>query len=163
MPQTCTICRHADRQEIDEALLDGRPLRNIAEIFSGIGTSALHRHKQAGHLAEVLVKAKEVEVELMAEPLADRLRSINAETKRILQEAKDSNSPTLQLTAISRIERQIELEAKILVRLDETLKITAGFTPPEPERDIAEELKYLSDDDLRELIRLKRKMQGLDV
>ena len=114
MPRTCSVCKHPARDEIDQALLDAQSLRHIAGRFSGFGTSSLHRHKKAGHLAQSLVKAKEVEVELMGETLFDRLRSINAETARILQEAKATNSPGIQLAAVNRIERQIELEAKIL-------------------------------------------------
>ena len=30
MPRTCTICTHAQRQEIDSALLSGDSLRDIA-------------------------------------------------------------------------------------------------------------------------------------
>ena len=155
--RTCTICGHADRSDIEMALLDGQSLRNVAKRFS-VGTTSLHRHKKAGHVAQSLVKAKEVEVELMGETLFDRLRSINAETTRILQEAK--GSPGLELSAIHRIERQIELEAKILGQLDEkSVKVAIGFnlTPPEPEFDLG----ALTLDELDELERLSMKIRGL--
>src|ERR1044071_5999555 len=41
---TCSICRHPDRGEIDRALLSFSPsLRNIAEQYSA-ATTCLHRH-----------------------------------------------------------------------------------------------------------------------
>jgi DNA-directed RNA polymerase subunit RPC12/RpoP len=51
MPRTCTVCRHEKRQEIDRALLVGRPLRNIAEEF-GTSRMALCRHKAHRPVAE---------------------------------------------------------------------------------------------------------------
>lgn len=54
MPRTCTVCRHRRRQEIDSALLVGRPFRNIAKQF-GTSRMALCRHK--AHLLASLAKA----------------------------------------------------------------------------------------------------------
>ena len=36
VPRTCTICTHADRPAIDQALISGEPYRHIANRF---GTS----------------------------------------------------------------------------------------------------------------------------
>ena len=43
MPRTCTICRHADRRAIDEALGTPEPYRAIARRFS-TSPSAIFRH-----------------------------------------------------------------------------------------------------------------------
>ena len=64
MPQTCTICRHERRNEIDQALLDCESLRNIARR-TGTSTTALHRHKTQ-HIPRSLVLAKETVEELQA-------------------------------------------------------------------------------------------------
>jgi hypothetical protein len=49
MANTCRVCRHADRTNIDMALQRGIPLRRIAGQY-GTTKSGLHRHK--GHALE---------------------------------------------------------------------------------------------------------------
>jgi hypothetical protein len=44
MPQQCTICRHADRGQIDEALAAKTPLRTIAAQW-GVSKTSLLRHR----------------------------------------------------------------------------------------------------------------------
>ncbi len=50
MGRLCTICAHADREEIEAALEAGQPLRGIAAEY-GTSKTALHRHRHV-HLAE---------------------------------------------------------------------------------------------------------------
>ena len=44
MPRTCTVCRHSKRDEIDAALIERRPFRDIARQF-GPSKDALVRHR----------------------------------------------------------------------------------------------------------------------
>jgi len=72
MPQTCAICRHEKRTEIEKALLNEQPLRKIAEQ-TGTSTTALHRHRKE-HIAETLACAKQAADEVNADTLFQRLR-----------------------------------------------------------------------------------------
>lgn len=120
MPQVCSICKHERRPEIDKALLTEQPLRTVAQQFETSAT-ALFRHKR-DHLSAALVKAKqkkEAKEEVQAESLFDRLKSINRETLEILQEARESKNLPVALMAINRIEKQLELEARLLGELDD--------------------------------------------
>jgi hypothetical protein len=55
MPRTCTICTHPERSVIEQQLIAGTPLRDIACQF-GVGRMAVQRH--AGeYLPEHLMKA----------------------------------------------------------------------------------------------------------
>ena len=56
MPRRCTICDHAERAEIDQALVRGATLWEIAGNF-GISKSAVHRHAEA-HIPEALKHAQ---------------------------------------------------------------------------------------------------------
>lgn len=126
MPQVCTICRHARRDEIDRALLDGDSFRNIAQRF-GTSATALFRRKRRD-LPAALVKAKGASEAFRAETLLDRLKALNAETLAILREARDvgTRDNELALKAISRVERQLEFEARLLGELDDAAKIAVG-------------------------------------
>jgi hypothetical protein len=57
MPRTCTVCRHNQREAIEQALLAGEPLRNIAKRY-GTSATALHRHRH-DHLPAALTRANE--------------------------------------------------------------------------------------------------------
>ena len=107
MPRTCTICRHPQKAEIDEALLAGTPFRNIAKRY-GTSSAALVRHKSKD-LPAALVKAKQVSEEVSAESLYDRLHAINRETAMIPLFGRQ----TLLAEASSFWEVYHELEQKI--------------------------------------------------
>jgi hypothetical protein len=114
MPRTCTACSHPERGDIDAALVAGETLRDIARRFR-VGKDVVARHKEA-HLPGLLVKAREVEEIADADTLLSRLRDLNRETSAILKEArtKGSKDNDLALKAIARVEKQIELEARLL-------------------------------------------------
>ena len=60
-----------------------------------------------------LLKAKQAVDELQADTLWERLKSINPETAAILAEARESRNHVIALQAIARVERQVELEARL--------------------------------------------------
>jgi hypothetical protein len=125
MPQICTICRHAKRQEIDTALLAGQAYRTIANRFAA-SPAAVFRHGK-DHLPKALVKAKATAEVVKAETLFERLRSLNRDTADILREARESQNHVIALQAIGRAEKQLELEARLLGELDTQAKISLGI------------------------------------
>lgn len=128
MPQTCTICRHKERDAIDLALLEGQPLRDIARQFN-VSRAALDRHKD--HLPGQLVKAHEAAEIASAGTLLDRLRQLNDETRAILAETREIKNHDLSLKALARLEKQLELEAKLLGELKENETTVHIYASPE--------------------------------
>jgi hypothetical protein len=125
MPQICTICRHEKRDDIDRALLDGESFRNIARRTATSAT-ALCRHKTQ-HIPRSLALAKETAEEIQAGTLFERLRSVGRVTEEILREARGAKNHTIALQAIGRIERQLELEARLLGELDDSARVAIGI------------------------------------
>ena len=124
MPQTCTICRHERRNEIDQALLDCESLRNIARR-TGTSTTALHRHKTQ-HIPTSLALAKETAEEIQAGTLLERLLSLGRVTEEILREARGTKNHVIALQAIGRIERQLEFQARLSGELDDSARVDRG-------------------------------------
>ena len=147
MPRRCTICAHADREEIDAALVAQQPFRTIAERF-GTSKTALVRHKQ-DHLPAHLAKAQQAhEIAhatalenqahiqdkqdiAQADSLLERLLVLSRETLAILQEARegDSKDNALALKAIARAEKQIELQARLLGELQDGTSVNIVVSP----------------------------------
>ena len=111
MPRVCTICTHERRADIDSALLAEEPYRHIATRY-GTSTGALQRHRE--HLPKQLVKAQEQEDISQAIDVVKQLKAINGATLAILKEARADKNGELALKAVDRIQRQLELQAKLL-------------------------------------------------
>jgi hypothetical protein len=122
MGNTCTICKSKHREEIDLALVNGEPLRRIAENF-GMSTSALVRHKGA-HLSEAIMKAKEVQDMMQGDRLVVQMQSLNARTLKILKDAEEKQDGNLALKAISEVRKNMELAAKLEGELGRQRTIT---------------------------------------
>ncbi len=117
MPQTCTVCTSPQRAAIDRALIAEVPLRDIAGQH-GLSKSAVDRHK-AEHLPGHMVKAQAQEDVRTAIDVVKQLKAINAATLAILQDARNTKQHTVALMAIDRVQRQIELQAKLLGELQQ--------------------------------------------
>ena len=111
MPRRCTVCAHPERETIDEHLVDGLPNRRIATRY-GVKEQAIRRHRDT-HLPDRLAKAEAAEA-VAADDLLGRLRALNRETADVLREAKAAKNQDLRLRAITRAEKQLELEARLL-------------------------------------------------
>lgn len=121
MPQSCSICIHPQRTEIEKALVSGEPLREIAgrcPASRPVSRSALHRHKQ-DHLPAHLAKAHEEESIGKAIDVVRQLKAINSACLEVLQKSRADGSHSISLRAVDRIHRQIELQAKLLGELQE--------------------------------------------
>ena len=135
MGRRCSICSHKDRAEIERALVQGEPFRDVAVRF-GTSASSLHRHK-GSHLAPHLAKAYEAGQVTRAAELAQeaetrkardlghaidvaaQLRAINAACLEILQKSRSDGKHSISLGAVDRIHRQLELQARLLGELQE--------------------------------------------
>ncbi len=118
MPRTCTVCRHEARDEVDRALVSGESTRSIAGRYGSLSREAIKRHGE-NHLPETLTKAAEQEDVREALDVVKQLKAINGASLSILREARKEGDPGTALKAVDRIQKQIELQAKLLGELDE--------------------------------------------
>ena len=86
MPRTCTVCTHAEREAIDQALVSGEPYRHIA-AQTGTSTAALQRHKN-DHIPATLAKATEAHEVAHADDLLGRVRWLCGRAEGFLKEAE---------------------------------------------------------------------------
>ncbi len=122
MPRTCTICIHPKRAEIELSVTNGAAFRTIAKQHD-IGYVSIQRH-MAEHIKQAAKEQQAKRNEAKALDVLAQLRAINATTLRILHETQ-ANPKTygLALQAIDRVQKQIELQAKLLGDLDTNINI----------------------------------------
>jgi hypothetical protein len=115
------ICTYPERAKIESALVSGTPYRVIASQF-GVGNNSVQRHADE-HVKAEIAEHKEVRDEAQALDVVKQLRTINHYALTVMSEARSSGNPELLLKAIDRVQRQIELQAKLLGDLDERPQI----------------------------------------
>ena len=111
MPARCTICHHAERDVIEESLISGASMRDIAGRFE-LAKSSLSRH-MASHLpADAIEESAAREVQ-RAETLRDRLEDLYGRAERILDEAEAAGRPNVALAGIKELRGILEFASKI--------------------------------------------------
>ena len=126
MPPTCTVCRLPNRQEAEEAILAGEPLRTIAERF-GTSPQSLLRHRDA-HLPAKLVKAEEAREVARASAAAAKLVGIEADARRLGQKAEKDGDPRTALMAVRELVRLVELAARISGELQQGANVQVNLS-----------------------------------
>ena len=111
MPRACTVCSHPMREHIEEDLIRGAPLRNIAEQY-GLSVTALHRHK-GSHLPELLLKAREEEEAELAESIYEQVEALQRRTLAILERAEREGDLKTALQAVRELRGILALAYRI--------------------------------------------------
>ena len=127
MPRTCTICSHPERAQIDAAFVSGTPYRSIAKQF-GCSDAAMYRHTSE-HIAQAIKETKQAQEEAQALDVVKQLKEINRVTLEIMKESRSDKKNGMALFAIDRLQKQLELQAKLLGDIDDSPKVTIWMAP----------------------------------
>ncbi len=131
MPRRCTICDHAQRAEIDQALVRGATLWEIAGNF-GISKSAVHRHAES-HIPEVLKHALRAEEAAHGDALLGQVLDLRDRALGVLDKAESAEDHRTALAAIREARATVELLAKLVGELDErpVINVATFYASPE--------------------------------
>ncbi|MGO9666406.1 MAG: hypothetical protein ACLP66_24285 [Polyangia bacterium] len=110
MPRTCTICKHSNRHEIDQALVSGCSFRDVARQYE-TSPSAVHRHRS--HILPAVAEAKQATDDAHADSLRDQLHGLVATAHRIGQAAEAKHDLKTALAAVRELTRLVELTARM--------------------------------------------------
>jgi hypothetical protein len=126
MPR-CTICSHAEREAIEQALLAGQPFRAVAVCF-GTSATALFRHKQ-DHLPVALLSAQGAAEIAHGDNLLEQVRTLQSKTHAILARAEAAGQLTVALQAVREARGCLELLAKLLGELSQGTTVNILLAP----------------------------------
>ena len=110
MDQRCTVCTHASRPEIDQALMDGLPLRPLAARY-GLSSSALSRHLK--HLRQALAAHNDREHQAQQAAILDELDLQKVRLNRLFRKSEDLHSLHVSLGCIQETIRLLALQERI--------------------------------------------------
>ena len=115
MPRTCLACASPQREEIDKALVEGVPLRNIAERVP-ISPQSLLRHKQ--HVSQVMVEASERREERLGDNLLDEMRRVLSKAWELLGRAESEGDHRASIVALREVRECLESLGEMLAKAD---------------------------------------------
>ena len=141
MPRTCTVCRHPQRADIEAAIVQGVPLRNIAE-HRKLSIAALSRHT-SGCMGEALSKAIDAELVAWGASTDERIRVWVDEARTNLQLARDNGDAAAANGAINVILKALALSAKLRGEIKEgpTVHIDARTVQTMSDRELLESVE----------------------
>jgi len=99
--RVCTVCRHAERGAIDEALVGGTPFRNVAERHS-LSVASLFRHRKE-HIAAALVKVEAVRQEAEGLSLFGKVKALEVDAHRLKRLAEEDHDYRAALVAVDKL------------------------------------------------------------
>jgi hypothetical protein len=86
VPQTCTICRHPQRLKIEQALVSGTPLRDIAGRY-GTTKTVVARHRT--HIAATIARHTQARDLARTGTLLDDVRTGEGRAERLYGQAEE--------------------------------------------------------------------------
>lgn len=116
MTARCTVCAHEQRKAIDEALVLGRSLRDVARQY-GPSKDALTRHR--AHISPALQRMVERRQEAGPKAALDRLEDLYTRASRVLDAAEAEGKAALSLSAVRELRGVVETIARVTGELDE--------------------------------------------
>jgi hypothetical protein len=111
MPRTCLACASPERVAIEQALVVGEPLRNIAKRVS-ISPAGLLRHKN--HVAQVIAKAGERHEERLGDNLLDEMRRVQRKAWELLARTESQGDHRASIVALREVRECLELLGEML-------------------------------------------------
>lgn len=129
MPLACRFCESSDREALETALL--RREQTQAEVAKALGVTRravghhLKKHvPEAVRLAISSGKATQAGINV-----THQLIEINQASRKILEEALEAKDASLALRAIDRVEKQLELQAKLLGDIETGVTVNVNQAP----------------------------------
>lgn len=113
----CSVCPHPDRQAIDEALVLGTSMTQLATTYE-LSKDAIRRHRTA-HLSPALRKVVEARQTGGSIKAIDRLEDLYDRASALLERAEEKGSTRDGVAAIGQLRGIVETLAKITGELDE--------------------------------------------
>jgi hypothetical protein len=115
--RSCTVCKHADRAAIDEAIVSSEPAPSIARRYA-LSHDAVTRHGTT-HIPKSLKAVHERRKERQAETLLDRVEGLYDEAKELLEQVKAERQRGLSLAALKELRNTLELIGRLTGELDQ--------------------------------------------
>jgi|SRR5215203_965405 len=129
MPRSCSICSHEKRYDIDSILAERSKSYRAIALQYGVSKDAVSRHASGSHISELIALAADAERAAHADSLLDGLEALQAETKAVLDEVKETDLYGVRLGAIREMRRNLELIGEVTKELNRQPTLNLALNP----------------------------------
>lgn len=126
MSRRCTVCSHPERESIDNLLIQGISIRDIAGR-SNLTKSSVERHRI--HLNAKLARAKEAREVAHADNLLDQVKVLQLRALNILSKAEEAEDWRAATSAIREARSCLELLGKLAGELKDGQTVNIVISP----------------------------------
>jgi hypothetical protein len=123
----CAVCKHPDRDQIDERLVSGASVREIAAEYD-FSHMAVQRHRQ-NHLPKTLIKAHELQEEDRADKLIQQVNALYDKALSLLEQAERDKKYAPAVAAIREARASLELVGRLCGQVQSGLKVQLNYSP----------------------------------
>lgn len=123
---THKIERHPQRKAIEQAIVEGEPLRNVAKR-AGVHASTVCRHKD--RLSAKLARQHRAAEDAEAGDLLAKIVELEVEAKRIKLKAEEQGDLKTALSGVRELTRIVELLARIRGQIAEQAAVHIHLSP----------------------------------
>lgn len=123
----CTICTHPDAPAINQAMVNHRPFRRIADQF-GLSLSSVLRHHDNDLPAE-LAKAKTAEETARADDLLLQVQALRNKSMALLLAAEKAGDLRTALSGVRTALTCLELLAELSQQIDRRPTVNLTMAP----------------------------------
>ena len=127
----CSVCHHAKRAEIDDALVAGMGTRTLATQYPDLTRSSLERHSRnhvRARMAAVLT-ARADEDMAYSGSLVDKAAELREKALELLSKAEKAGDLRTALQGCREAARCLELVGKLTGAIDESAKLNIVLAP----------------------------------
>lgn len=130
MGRRCTICTHAERDEIDRRIVSGSSYQAIHREFD-VGAEAVRRHHDA-HLSPALAALAAQREEEEAAGLVARVEALIGRAEILFNAASEDGKAAQALNVLRELRALMELWGRATGQLDDRPQVTVNLlTAPE--------------------------------
>lgn len=108
----CSVCASKKRYQIDKLIVGGASNRAISRQFPGISKDAIRRHKNDGHVSDLVEDAQEKEDRRCGLELSSLLEDTVRDLRDLADDARTHEDYKAAATALGHVLRAAEILSK---------------------------------------------------
>ena len=135
---SCSICRHPDRRELEQAHLSGASIRDLAKRY-GKDKSTIHNHISKHVPRAVREAVQAIEERSHGDGIIAELLTLRDEARRLQARAEEKGDVRTAISGLRELVRIVELKARVMGEIrDKELHVTNVSIDPVTAQRMAE-------------------------
>ena len=112
MPPKCTVCASKKRYQVDKLIVSGATNRAISRQFPEFSKDSIRRHRNGGHVADLIEDSQDKEARRQGLELSSLLEDTVRDLRDLADDARSHEDYKAAATALGHVLRAAEIISK---------------------------------------------------